>query len=257
MQVAQKLYEGIDITGDGPVGLITYMRTDSVRISEDATNDAKTFITSNYGEDYYPSMPNNYVKNDKKNVQDAHEAIRPSYVDKTPESLKNHLTSEQYKLYKLIWERFISSQMKNASVKNTTIDISADDYLFKFGSSKIIFDGFLKVYSEDEDNLNDNKKLPDFKEGEVLQLEKIDSKQHFTQPPPRFTEASLVKALEEYGIGRPSTYAPIISKIQQKGYVEKIEKALAPTFTRQNSFRTTGKLFFRYCKLQIYRPTGS
>lgn len=227
MQVAQKLYEGIDIGSDGPVGLITYMRTDSVRISDDAQAAAKDFVESNYGSEYYPKTPNNYVKQGKKNVQDAHEAIRPSYVEKTPESIKEYLSSEQYRLYKLIWSRFMASQMESAKIKNTSVDIAAKDYLFKVGTSKIMFEGFLKVYSEDDEEKL--QKIPDFKQGDELSLNKLDPKQHFTQPPPRYTEASLVKALEEYGIGRPSTYAPIISKIQQKGYVEKIEKALKPT----------------------------
>lgn len=227
MQIAQKLYEGIDIGTDGPVGLITYMRTDSVRISDDAQAAAKDFITSNFGENYYPKTPNNYVKK-SKNVQDAHEAIRPSYVDKTPDSIKNYLSNEQYQLYKLIWSKFVASQMENASVKNTSIDIEAGHCLLKAGTSKITFDGYLKVYNEDE---NDEKlpKIPDLKEGDELKLKEVLPKQHFTSPPPRYTEASLVKALEEHGIGRPSTYAPIISKIQQKTYVEKIEKALVPT----------------------------
>ncbi len=227
MQIAQKLYEGIDIGTDGPVGLITYMRTDSVRISDDAQAAAKDFITSNYGENYYPKTPNNYVKK-SKNVQDAHEAIRPSYIDKTPESIKKYLTNEQYHLYKLIWSKFVASQMENATVKNTTVDIEAGDCLFKAGTSKIIFDGYLKVYNE-EDEKEEALKIPDLKEGDELKLKEIFPKQHFTSPPPRYTEASLVKALEEHGIGRPSTYAPIISKIQQKNYVEKTEKALAPT----------------------------
>lgn len=228
MQVAQKLYEGMEIDGE-PVGLITYMRTDSVRISDDAQLAAKDFIIQNYGEKYYPKEPNNYVKATKKNIQDAHEAIRPSYVDKTPESLKKHLASDQYKLYKLIWDRFVSSQMENAKAKNTSVDIEAGDYLLKVGTSKLMFDGFLKVYSEEDENPEDLKKIPDFEKGDKLTLETISPKQHFTQPPPRFTEAALVKALEEYGIGRPSTYAPIITKIQTKGYVDKIEKALAPS----------------------------
>ena len=228
MQIAQKLYEGIDIGSDGPVGLITYMRTDSVRISEDAQSAAKDFILNNYGEKYYPKTANNYVKK-SKNVQDAHEAIRPSYVDKTPDSIKQYLTNEQYQLYKLIWSKFVASQMENASVKNTTIDIEADECLFKTGMSKIIFDGYLKVYNDDEEEKENSSKLPDLKEGDSLKLKEILPKQHFTSPPPRYTEASLVKALEEHGIGRPSTYAPIISKIQQKNYVEKIDKALAPT----------------------------
>jgi len=237
MQVAQKLYEGMELGSEGSVGLITYMRTDSVRISDDATVAAKDFIVKNYGEKYYPLEPNNYVKEGKKNVQDAHEAIRPSYPEKTPQSIKQYVTSEQYKLYKLIWERFMSSQMSNANVANTSVDIQAGDYTFKVGASKILFDGFLKVYTEEkeddaiedgEENL-DKKTIPDFKKGDVLKCKKINPKQHFTQPPPRFSEASLVKALEENGIGRPSTYASIITKIQTRKYVEKIEKALIPT----------------------------
>lgn len=241
MQIAQKLYEGIEIGGE-PVGLITYMRTDSVRISDDAQAAAKDFITDSYGENYYPKTPNNYVKGKGKNVQDAHEAIRPSYIDKTPDSIKQYLTSEQYRLYKLIWSRFIASQMENAKVKNTSVDITADDYLFKTGTSKVIFDGFLKVYNENDDE-PDSAKIPDLEQGDELKLQKIEPKQHFTQPPPRFTEASLVKALEEHGIGRPSTYAPIISKIQQKGYVEKQEKALAPTILGRTLCRELIKYF--------------
>ncbi len=227
MQIAQKLYEGIDLGSDGAVGLITYMRTDSVRISDDAQASAKDFIINTYGEKYYPDTPNNYIKASKKNVQDAHEAIRPSYPERTPQSLKSHLTNEQYRLYKLIWDRFMSSQMQNASISNTSIDINAGDYTFKAGTSSVIFDGFLKLYSEDEESAK--KSIPEMKKGDVLKCKKINPKQHFTQPPPRYSEASLVKALEEHGIGRPSTYAPIITKIQSKGYVEKIEKALAPT----------------------------
>lgn len=237
MQVAQKLYEGMELGSEGAVGLITYMRTDSVRISDDAVEASKAFILENYGEKYYPAEPNNYVKAGKKNVQDAHEAIRPSYPDKTPASIKQYLTGEQYKLYKLIWDRFMSSQMSNASVANTSVDIQAGDYTLKVGASKILFDGFLKVYSEEkeEDNIEDGeenldkKTIPDFNKGDVLKCEKVNPKQHFTQPPPRFSEASLVKALEENGIGRPSTYASIITKIQTRKYVEKIEKALVPT----------------------------
>lgn len=237
MQVAQKLYEGMELGTDGAVGLITYMRTDSVRISDDATEAAKEFIINNYGEKYYPAEPNVYVKAGKKNVQDAHEAIRPSYPDKTPQSIKQYLTGEQFKLYKLIWDRFMASQMSNAAVANTSVDIQAGDYTLKVGASKILFDGFLKVYSEEkeendiedgEQNL-DKKKIPDFNKGDVLNCKKVNPKQHFTQPPPRFSEASLVKALEENGIGRPSTYASIITKIQTRKYVEKIEKALVPT----------------------------
>lgn len=238
MQIAQKLYEGIELGNEGAVGLITYMRTDSVRISDDATVAAKDFIINNYGEKYYPEQPNNYVKAGKKNVQDAHEAIRPSYPEKTPQSIKQYLTGEQFKVYKLIWDRFMSSQMSNATIANTAVDIEAGDYTLRVSASKVVFDGFLKVYSaevevgeesEDNDENLGKKVIPDFKKGDTLKCKKINPKQHFTQPPPRFSEASLVKALEENGIGRPSTYASIITKIQTRKYVEKIEKALAPT----------------------------
>lgn len=228
MQIAQKLYEGVDIGQDGPTGLITYMRTDSVRISDDARDAAKEFIVNKFGEKYYPDKPNVYTKGSNKQVQDAHEAIRPTYIDKTPESIKKFLTSEQYRLYKLIWERFTASQCSNALVENTSIEISSKEYTFRVGASKLLFDGFMKVYTDTED-IEEYSELPEFHQGETQILKKVNPKQHFTQPPPRFSEASLVKALEEYGIGRPSTYAPIISKIQTKGYVERIEKALKPT----------------------------
>ena len=226
MQIAQKLYEGIDL-GDGSVGLITYMRTDSTRISDDAQAAAKDYILNNFGSEYYPEKPNVYAKK-KQNTQDAHEAIRPSYVDKTPESIKKYLTAEQYKLYKLIWDRFMASQMTNAKVKNLTVDITANKYIFKMGSSKVVFDGFSKIYNDEDDVVS--QKFPDLKVGDELDLKELLSEQHFTQPPSRFSEASLVKQLEEYGIGRPSTYAPIITKIQQRNYVEKIDnKSLKPT----------------------------
>lgn len=228
MQVAQKLYEGIEIDGT-PIGLITYMRTDSVRISDDAQTMAKDFILNNYGEKYYPSSPNIYAKG-KQNVQDAHEAIRPSYPERTPESIKKYLTSEQYKLYKLIWEKFMSSQMAPANIANKTIDISAGEYSLKAGTSKILFDGFLKLYNEAEDDEKEaDAKIPDLEAGDKVICKEITPKQHFTQPPPRYNEASLVKALEEHGIGRPSTYATIITVIQTRKYVEKKDKALVPT----------------------------
>ena len=228
MQVAQKLYEGIEIDGT-PVGLITYMRTDSVRISDDAHEMAKTFIIENYGEKYYPPSTNVYVKG-KQNVQDAHEAIRPSYPDRTPESIKQYLTPDQYKLYKLIWDKFMSSQMAPAEIANKTIDIKAGDYNLKAGTSKILFDGFLKLYNDaEEDEKEADAKIPDLENGDKVKCKEISPKQHFTQPPPRYNEASLVKALEEHGIGRPSTYATIITVIQTRKYVEKKDKALHPT----------------------------
>ena len=229
MQVAQKLYEGIELDG-GAVGLITYMRTDSVRVSDDAMAMAKDFILGNYGEKYYPDKPNSYVKG-KQNVQDAHEAIRPSYPDKTPDSIKQYLDNDQYRLYKLIWEKFMSSQMSNAEIANKSIEIAAGDYILKAGTSKTVFDGFLKLYndSEDENETEKEAKIPDLEQGDKVDCNKIEPKQHFTQPPPRYNEASLVKALEEHGIGRPSTYATIITVIQTRKYVEKKDKALIPT----------------------------
>ena len=228
MQVAQKLYEGIEIEGT-PVGLITYMRTDSVRISDDAHQMAKDFIVNNYGEKYYPPTTNVYVKG-KQNVQDAHEAIRPSYPERTPESIKQYLSSDQYKLYKLIWDKFMSSQMAPAEIANKTIDIKAGDYNLKAGTSKILFDGFLKLYNDaEEDEKDADAKIPDLEQGDKVKCKEINPKQHFTQPPPRYNEASLVKALEEHGIGRPSTYATIITVIQTRKYVEKKDKALVPT----------------------------
>jgi DNA topoisomerase-1 len=228
MQVAQKLYEGIEIDGT-PVGLITYMRTDSVRISDDAHEMAKDFIVNNYGKEYYPPTTNIYVKG-KQNVQDAHEAIRPSYPDKTPESIKQYLAPEQYKLYKLIWEKFMSSQMAPATIANKTIEINAGDYTLKAGTSKVLFDGFLKLYNDsEEDEKDSDAKIPDLEKGDSVVCKEVTPKQHFTQPPPRYNEASLVKALEEHGIGRPSTYATIITVIQTRKYVEKRDKALVPT----------------------------
>ena len=229
MQVAQKLYEGVEIDGN-PVGLITYMRTDSVRISDDAQNMAHDFILKNYGEKYYPEKPNIYVKG-RQNVQDAHEAIRPSYPERTPDSIKKYLDNDQYKLYKLIWEKFISSQMSSAEIANKTIEISAGDYTLRAGTNKVTFDGFLILYndSEDYEDKASEAKIPDLEKGDKVICKKITPKQHFTQPPPRYNEASLVKALEEYGIGRPSTYAAIITVIQTRKYVEKKDKALHPT----------------------------
>ena len=229
MQVAQKLYEGVEIDG-APVGLITYMRTDSVRVSDDAQNMAHDFILQNYGENYYPKTPNIYAKG-KQNVQDAHEAIRPAYPERTPDSIKQYLDNDQYKLYKLIWEKFMSSQMAPAEIANKSIEIDAGDYTLKAGTSKVMFDGFLTLYNDDdeEEGKEADAKIPDLDKGDKVVCKKVEPKQHFTQPPPRYNEASLVKALEEYGIGRPSTYATIITVIQTRKYVEKKNKALFPT----------------------------
>ena len=201
MQIAQKLYEGIELE-NGAVGLITYMRTDSTRISDDAQAMAKDFILKNYGEKYYPEKPNIYAKG-KQNVQDAHEAIRPSYPERTPDSIKQYLSNEQYRLYKLIWNKFMSSQMTNATVANKAVEISAGDYTLRASTSKVTFDGFLKLYNEnDEEDNAPKEKIPDLHKDDILTCRKVTPKQHFTQPPPRYSEATLVKALEEYGIGR-------------------------------------------------------
>ncbi len=230
MQVAQKLYEGIELENGAPVGLITYMRTESVRVSYDAQNAAHDYILQNYGEKYYPEKANVYAKG-KQNVQDAHEAIRPAYIERTPQSIKKYLDNDQYKLYKLIWEKFMSSQMAPAQIANKSIEIEAGDYTLKAGTSKVVFDGFLTLYNEEEteENKDAGEKIPDLEKGDKVVCKKVEPKQHFTQPPPRFNEASLVKALEEYGIGRPSTYATIITVIQTRKYVEKKNKVLYPT----------------------------
>lgn len=227
MSIAQALYEGIDVKGYGIVGLITYMRTDSVRISEEAQSKAIDFIKESYGNEYIPEKARVYKG--KKNIQDAHEAIRPSHIEITPEIAKASLSAEQYKLYSLIWKRFIASQMTSCLLNTNSINIVNGDYLFKASGSTIKFDGFMKVYdytTEDEDN---DVVLPVLEEGEVLAPKSIEGKQHFTQPPARYTEASFVKLLEEKGIGRPSTYVPTISTLLGREYVVREKKNLIPT----------------------------
>lgn len=225
MSIAQQLYEGIDLKKEGTVGLITYMRTDSVRISEEAQKNAEDFIKNEYGNQYLPETKRVYKT--KGNAQDAHEAIRPTSIDRKPENIKDSLTNEQYKLYKLIWSRFIASQMASAIYDTVSVDITAKDYLFKASGSTLKFPGFLAAYNiEDEE---ENKKLPELTIGQKLSQQELIPKQHFTQPPARYTEATLVKALEENGIGRPSTYAPIISTITDRGYVVREKKSLMPT----------------------------
>ncbi len=233
MMVAQQLYEGIDIKGHGSVGLITYMRTDSTRISSEAQNEARDYVTKKYGEAYIPQTPRVY-KN-KSASQDAHEAIRPTYIDLTPEEVKDSLTAEQFKLYKLIWSRFIASQMSSAVYDTVSADISAGKYIFKANGSKVKFPGFMVLYIEGRDNEgkedteDEENNLPELVQGDVLEFKKNTPKQHFTQPPARYTEATLVRALEERGIGRPSTYAPTITTILSRGYVVKDKKLLLPT----------------------------
>jgi len=228
MKAAQELYEGVDVAGVGAVGLITYMRTDSLRISDEAKASAAQYISTVYGKDYLPDSPRTYKS--KSNAQDAHEAIRPSTPDLTPMRVKESLTSDQYKLYKLIWERFIASQMANALLDTVSADIEANGCTFRASGYSVKFDGFMTLYVESTDSADENKKmLPELKNGDKLKLKSIDGNQHFTQPPPRYTEASLIKALEENGIGRPSTYAPTITTITSRRYVEHDGKALKPT----------------------------
>ncbi|MEK8130243.1 type I DNA topoisomerase [Paenibacillus filicis] len=233
MSVAQQLYEGIDLGPEGTVGLITYMRTDSTRISPVAQEEAKEYIESKFGADFYPETPRVYLKKNS-NAQDAHEAIRPSSVLRDPESIKSHLSRDQLRLYKLVWERFVASQMSSAVLDTMTVDLAAGDTVFRAVGSKVKFYGFMKVYVESSDDAvesgdEDDRLLPPLAQGDVVKSKQIDPKQHFTQPPPRFTEARLVKALEEMGIGRPSTYAPTLETIQKRGYVAIEEKKFIPT----------------------------
>lgn len=240
MRVAQQLYEGIDIEGNGTVGLITYMRTDSTNISEQAQASAREYISERYGKKFLPKKPPRY-KTKAKGAQEAHEAIRPTSVLRTPSSIKEHLTRNQYRLYKLIWQRFVASQMKHALYDTLTVEVLAGPeegekpYLLRASGSTLRFPGFLIVYEEakdeDAEEEEESREIPPLTVGELLDLIRLIPKQHFTQPPPRYTEATLVRELEEYGIGRPSTYAPILATIQQRGYVRRDGKRLAPTET--------------------------
>ena len=229
MSVAQQLYEGVDIAGEGTVGLITYMRTDSLRLSDEALSAARSFIESRYGKEYYPGKPRHFKT--KSGAQDAHEAIRPSNVSLTPESIKGDLTSEQYRLYKLIWSRFLACQMAPAVYDSISIETEAAGYTFRASHSSLKFSGFTAVYEEgrDEDGEEVQSPLPDLKVGEKLTCSAMTPEQHFTQPPARYTEATLIRALEEQGIGRPSTYAPTISTIMDREYVVKEGRNLRPT----------------------------
>ncbi len=224
MLIAQQLYEGLDLGKEGTVGLITYMRTDSTKLSQEAVESARAFIKNTFGTDYVPEKPPQFKKTGR--AQEAHEAIRPTVAGRRPDDVKSFLNRDQYKLYKLIWERFIASQMSPALYEATTVEIRADCYVFRATGTVLRFPGFMQVYAENEEA---ETILPPLVEGETLELEALLPKQHFTQPPPRYTEATLVKALEENGIGRPSTYAPIIETIQSRGYVVKEERNLYPT----------------------------
>ena len=226
MMIAQELYEGIDVKGEGTVGLISYIRTDSNRISEEAKGKAEVFIKETLGNEYYKEEKKSSEKKSSKKVQDAHEAIRPTSVDRTPDSIKDSLSKDQYKLYNLIWRRFVASQMSDSEFELMNVECQIENYTFKATGSKMIFDGYTKVYNfyDREDRI-----LPEISEGDDLKVHGIFPEQHFTQPPARYTEASLVKTLEELGIGRPSTYAPTIATILNREYVEKSGSSLQPT----------------------------
>jgi DNA topoisomerase-1 len=285
MTVAQKLYEGMDL-GKGEVGLITYMRTDSVRISAEFQNETLGYITKKYGSEYVPSKPNIYKgkKNKKQKIQDAHEAIRPTSLEWAPEEIGKRLDRDLLRLYTLIWNRYIASQMKPARIDSTTIDIQAGRTLFRSIGEIVTFLGFMRVYTEGKDEMEEQGEtiLPSLAKGEVLKVNDISHKQNFTQPPPRFTEATLVKTLEENGIGRPSTYATILSTIVNREYVVKDKKKFSPTelgilitdllvdsfpevlnveFTarmeEQLDSIEEGKLNWIQCLHQFYRPFSS
>lgn len=229
MQVVQQLYEGIDLGKAGTVGLVTYIRTDSVRVSDEAVTAVREHITREYGADHLPDAPNVYKG--RKNAQDAHEAIRPTYIEHSPDSVKERLTKEQYSLYRLIYARFVSSQMKPAVYRTLTADIGDGKLVMRYYGEHMTFAGYRSVYTESSDDELETPEsvLPVITEGEKVQLDGADADQHFTQPPPRYTEASLVKTLEEKGIGRPSTYAPTITTIITRGYVTREKKRLFPT----------------------------
>ena len=245
MQIAQKLYQGIEIEGD-TVGLITYMRTDGTNLSADAVSDFRNFIKKEYGKEYLPENPNNYSGKKAKNAQEAHEAIRPTDINRNPDSVKKYLSSDQQKLYSLIWSRALSSQMETAKFDRNTITIESEDgkTICKSSGSVLKFDGFLKVYSNQSKD-DDEQILPEMSKGPI-NIEALIDEQHFTQPPPRYSEASLVKKLEELGIGRPSTYASIISTIANRGYAEIINKRFFPTDRGKLISAFLEKLFSKY-----------
>ena len=226
MSVAQSLYEGVDVVGHGPVGLITYMRTDSLRVSDEARAAAKEYIVANYGEKYYPKTPR--IFKTRQGAQDAHEAIRPTDINLTPEVVRGSLTNEQYRLYKLIWERFTASQMAAVVQHVRSMEIEAAGYLFRASDTKKVFDGYSRLYRYSEER-EETSAFPDMNEGDKLDFKELISEQKFTQPPSRYTEASLIKTLEENGIGRPSTFAPIVGTIIERDYVEREGKTLKPT----------------------------
>lgn len=260
MMIAQRLYEGIELGEEGLVGLITYMRTDSVRVSNDALAEVREYIPQQFGREYLPESANVYKS--KKDAQEAHEAIRPTAVARTPDSIQQYLQEDEYKVYKLIWQRFVASQMNSALFDQTTVDIDAksgkDTYWFRVTGSVLKFDGFLKVYEESKDAKDDEDealkhKLPPLEPGQTLTFKSLNPEQHFTEPPPRFNEASLVKELEERGIGRPSTYSAILSTIQERQYVQKVGGRFYPT---EIGTVVTGLLVANFAEIFDYQYTA-
>lgn len=242
MKVAQELYEGINLPDMGAVGLITYMRTDSLRISDEALSAAHDYIKRTYGDSYALAKPRTFRS--KSNAQDGHEAIRPTMIELSPMKIKDSLSADQFKLYKLVWERFIASQMAACVQDTVSADITAGEHLFKASGFSVRFDGYTRLYTETQDNDEEQgTNLPRLEEGEQLNLKELKPGQHFTQPPPRYTEATLIRELEENGIGRPSTYAPTLSTILQRGYVERDGKALKPTIVGETVTRLMKEQF--------------
>lgn len=242
MKVAQELYEGINLPDMGAVGLITYMRTDSLRISDEALSAAHDYIKRTYGDSYALAKPRTFRS--KSNAQDGHEAIRPTMIELSPMKIKDSLSADQFKLYKLVWERFIASQMAACVQDTVSADITAGEHLFKASGFSVRFDGYTRLYTETQDNDEEQgTNLPRLEEGEQLNLKELKPGQHFTQPPPRYTEATLIRELEENGIGRPSTYAPTLSTILQRGYVEREGKALKPTIVGETVTRLMKEQF--------------
>ena len=249
MRIAQRLYEGVNLGPEGPVGLITYMRTDSVRIAPEAIAEARGFIPEQYGPDYLPPKPN-YYRGKKSNVQDAHEAIRPTSVRRRPEQLKPFLSDEEFKLYDLIWRRFVASQMTPAVYDQTVIRVTGGRFTFRAAGSILKFDGFLRVWGRDP---QEEQPLPEVEAGAPARLLELEAEQHFTQPPPRYTDASLVKKMEELGIGRPSTYAPTIDTLERRAYVERQGRALKPT---ELGKRVIGFLIEHFPRVVAYEFTA-
>ena len=247
MQIAQRLYQGVDIEGE-TTGLITYMRTDGTNISKEAIEDFRKFITDDYGDKYLPEAPNSYAGKKAKNAQEAHEAIRPTNISRKPSDIKKYVNADQFKLYELIWSRALSSQMTPAEFDRNTIIISSNDSKINFRASGSVvkFDGFLKVYQVQETDEDAKNILPEVKVGEEISILKLNDEQHFTDPPPRYSEASLVKKMEELGIGRPSTYASIISVLSTRNYVELINKRFNPTDRGKLISAFLEKLFSKY-----------